>query len=94
LRAARRDLHDGDGGVGEHGVKGCGELPGAVADQEPELGWTVPEVGDHVAGLLVVTADDHGRALYDTSRAAITGTTTPAPSAAAITLAKNVAARI
>lgn len=36
-----RDFHDGDGGVGEDGVKGCGELPGTVTDQEPELGCTI-----------------------------------------------------
>jgi hypothetical protein len=50
--AARRDLDDLDAGVVEHGVEGCSELSGSVADQEPELSRSVAEVGDEVAGLL------------------------------------------
>jgi hypothetical protein len=33
----RRDLHHLDPGASEHRVEGVGELPGPVADQEPEL---------------------------------------------------------
>jgi hypothetical protein len=36
LRAPGRDLHDLDTGIGQDGVERCGELPGPVADQEPE----------------------------------------------------------
>ena len=35
-RAPGRDLHCGDAGAGQDRVEGFGELPGAVADQEPE----------------------------------------------------------
>jgi hypothetical protein len=36
-RAARRDLHGLDTGVGQDCVRLLGELPGPVADQEPEV---------------------------------------------------------
>jgi hypothetical protein len=51
-RAAGRDLHGLDAGCGEDRVEGIGELPGPVADQEPEVGGAVAEVHYEVAGLL------------------------------------------
>jgi hypothetical protein len=36
-----RDLRDLDAGVGQDRVKRCGELPGAVPDQEPEPGGAI-----------------------------------------------------
>ncbi len=53
-RASRWDLAHGDAGVGQHGVEGGGELPGPVADQEPELVGALAEVHEQIAGLLVV----------------------------------------
>jgi hypothetical protein len=32
--ASRRDLADGDSGVGQHGVEGGGELPGPITDED------------------------------------------------------------
>src|SRR6188472_2187762 len=54
VRARRLDwdADDGDGGAGEHGVEGGGELGISVADQEPELLGAVAEVHEQVAGLL------------------------------------------
>ena len=43
LRAARRDLHHLDTGTGQDRVKGRGELPGPVTDQEPEADGTVTQ---------------------------------------------------
>jgi hypothetical protein len=37
-RAPGRDLHRLDAGAGQDRVEGRGELPGPVADQEPEAG--------------------------------------------------------
>jgi hypothetical protein len=37
-RAARRDLHDLDTGIGQDRVKRCGELSGPITDEEPEAG--------------------------------------------------------
>ena len=47
-----RDLHGSDAGVGQDRVKRCGELPGAVTDQEPEVRGAVTEVHQEVADLL------------------------------------------
>jgi len=52
LWAPGRDLQDRDAGVGDNGVEGCGELAGAVADEESELGCAITEIADQVAGLL------------------------------------------
>ena len=49
---AGRDLHCRDGGAGQDRVKGAGELPGPVADQEPEVGGPVAEVHQEIADLL------------------------------------------
>jgi len=35
-----------------HRVKRCGELPGAVADQEPEAGGAVTEIDQEITDLL------------------------------------------
>ena len=51
-RRANWGANDGDGGAGEHGVEGGGELGISVADQEPELFGLVAEVHQEVAGLL------------------------------------------
>ncbi len=51
-RAAWRDLHDLDAGVGEDGVERGGELASPVADQEPEVVGPFVEVHEQVAGLL------------------------------------------
>jgi hypothetical protein len=40
-RAARRDLHDLNAGIGQDGVERRGELPGPVPDQEPEARGSV-----------------------------------------------------
>ena len=36
--AAGRNLHGFDTGAGQSRIERCGELPGPVADQEPEVG--------------------------------------------------------
>ena len=46
------DLHGGDAGTDQDRVKGAGELPGAVADQEPEVRGAIAEVHREVADLL------------------------------------------
>ena len=51
-RAWGRDLHGLDAGGGQGRVERIGELPGAVAEQEPEAGGAVPEVHQQVADLL------------------------------------------
>jgi hypothetical protein len=51
-RAPGRDLHGPDAGAGQGRVERFGELPGAVADQEPEVGGPVAEVHQEVADLL------------------------------------------
>ena len=51
-RAARRDLHGLDAGIGQDGLKGRGELSGPVPDQEPEAGGAVTQVHQEVADLL------------------------------------------
>jgi len=38
---SRRDLGNVNAGVGQDCVKRCGELPGPVTDQEPEVGGTI-----------------------------------------------------
>ena len=53
-RTAGRDLRCCDTGAGQDRVEGVGELPGAVADQEPEVGGAVAEVQQKVPGLLGV----------------------------------------
>jgi hypothetical protein len=50
--APGRDLHGLDAGAGLDRVQGCGELPGAVADQEPEVRRAVTEVHQEVTDLL------------------------------------------
>jgi hypothetical protein len=50
--AAGRDLHDLDAGIGQDGVKRRGELPGPVADQEPEVRGAITQVHQEVADLL------------------------------------------
>src|SRR6188472_1484951 len=50
--ASGRDLHGLDTGVGQDWVKWCGELPGAVADQEPEVRGAITQVHQEVADLL------------------------------------------
>jgi hypothetical protein len=49
---SRRDLHHFDADVCQDRVERCGELPGAVADQEPEVGGAVAKVQQKVPGLL------------------------------------------
>jgi hypothetical protein len=51
-RAARRDLDGVDARAGQDGVERCGELTGAVAEEEPERGGALAEVHQEVAGLL------------------------------------------
>ncbi len=51
-RTARRDLRCRDAGAGQGRVEGVGELPGAVADQEPEVLGVIAKVHQEVADLL------------------------------------------
>ena len=51
-RAAGRDLHGFDAGVGQDRIERCGELPGPVADQEPEVRGAITEIHQEVADLL------------------------------------------
>jgi hypothetical protein len=51
-RVSGRDFHGLDAGGGEDRVERLRELPGAVADQEPEVRGAVSEVDQEVAGLL------------------------------------------
>jgi hypothetical protein len=51
-RTLGRDLHGLDAGAGQDCVEGVGELPSAVADQEPEVRGAVAEVHREVADLL------------------------------------------
>ncbi len=51
-RAARRNFHGFDACAGQDSVERVGELPGAVADQEPEAGSAVAQVHQEVADLL------------------------------------------
>src|SRR5438552_14561304 len=51
-RAPRRDFHDRDTSPGQDRVERCGELTGAVPDQEPEAGSAIVEVHQQVADLL------------------------------------------
>ena len=51
-RASGRDLRCRDAGAGQGRVEGVGELPGAVADQEPEVRGVIAEVHQEVADLL------------------------------------------
>jgi len=51
-RTPRRDLHGLDAGIGQHRIERAGELPGPVADQEPEAGGAVAQVRQQVADLL------------------------------------------
>jgi hypothetical protein len=50
--ASGRDLCYLDAGAGQGRVEGCGELPGAVADQELEARGVVAEVDQEIADLL------------------------------------------
>jgi hypothetical protein len=51
-RAPRRDFHDRDTSPGQDRVERCGELTGAVPDQEPEAGRAIVEVHQQVTDLL------------------------------------------
>ena len=51
-RAAGRDLHGLDTGLSQDGVERCGELPGPVADQEPEVRGAIAQIHQQVADLL------------------------------------------
>ena len=51
-RAAWRDLHRLDTGIGQDCVKRRGELPGAVPYQEPEVGGAITQIHQEVADLL------------------------------------------
>src|SRR6266704_346458 len=51
-RTARRDLRCRDAGAGQGRLEVVGELPGAVADQEPEVRGPVAEIHEQVADLL------------------------------------------
>ena len=51
-RAPRRDLHGLDTSTGQDRVKRRGELPGPVADQEPEVCGAITEIHQEVADLL------------------------------------------
>jgi hypothetical protein len=51
-RTPRRDLDHLDARVRQDRVERRRELPGAIADEEPELGGMVAEVHDEVTGLL------------------------------------------
>jgi hypothetical protein len=59
-RAARRDLHDLDPGIGQDRVKRCGELPGPITDQEPEAGGAVTEGPSGDCGSAVWSRDRPG----------------------------------
>jgi len=50
-RAAGRGLHSLDARAGQDRVKRCGELPGTVADQEPESRGPLAEVDQEIADL-------------------------------------------
>jgi hypothetical protein len=50
-RASGRDLHYLDTGIGQDRVKRCGELPGPVTDQEPEVRGTITQIHQQVADL-------------------------------------------
>jgi hypothetical protein len=47
-----RDLHGLYAGAGQDGVEGAGELPGPVADQEPEVRDPITGVHQEIADLL------------------------------------------
>ena len=51
-RAPGRDLYRFDAGAGQDGVEGHGELPGPVAEQEPEVRGAVAEIHQKIADLL------------------------------------------
>ena len=51
-RAPGRDLHGLDAGAGQDRVEGCGELPGPVADQEPEVRGPITEIHQEITDLL------------------------------------------
>ncbi len=51
-RAARRDLHYLDAGIGQDRVKRRGELPSPVADQEAKVRGAITQIHDKVADLL------------------------------------------
>jgi hypothetical protein len=51
-RAAGRDLHGLDAGVGQDCVERLGELPGPVTDQVPEVRSAITQIHQQVADLL------------------------------------------
>jgi len=46
--AARRDLYGLDNGIGQDCVKRYGELPGPVADKEPEVRGAITQIHQQV----------------------------------------------
>jgi hypothetical protein len=50
-RAAGRDPHGLDAGIGQDSVKGRGELPGPITGQEPEVGDAITQIHQQVADL-------------------------------------------
>jgi hypothetical protein len=51
-RAPGRDLYRFDADAGQGGVEGHGELPGPVAEQEPEVCGAAAEIHQEIADLL------------------------------------------
>ena len=51
-RTSRRDLHGLDTGAGQGRAGRCGELPGLVADQEPEARSPITEIHQEITDLL------------------------------------------
>jgi len=50
--ASGRNLHRLDPGAGQRRIEGCGELPGPVAEEEPDVGGEIAEVHQEIADLL------------------------------------------
>jgi hypothetical protein len=46
------NLHRGDAGIGQDRIECCGELPGPVADQKPELCGAIAEIHQKIPDLL------------------------------------------
>jgi hypothetical protein len=49
--AARRNSDHSDANIGQDSIEGCGELAGAVPDEEPELAHALTQVHHQVADL-------------------------------------------
>ena len=52
MPSGSRDLHGLDTDAGQDRVKRCGELPGPVADQEPEIRGAITQIHQQVTDLL------------------------------------------